>query len=433
MGAGVGVAALAASPVAALSASKLGVKPNLARDQSRALQKAIDAAIKSGRELHLPGGIYIARNLRIEAGLTLSGVPGLTRIILGRPAKNLLHVTRAKNVTLRGVVFDGGKHQLEKDDLSAVLNVSNTSDITIEHCEVKNSSTTGIALYKCSGKIIHSKVSKCRITGIYNLDSSGFEIGNNHVSDIGDNGIQVWQSEKREDGSIVHHNRIERVASKSGGNGQNGNGVGVFRAANVIVTGNRITDCEFSAVRNNSGNNIQITDNNCSRLNEVAIFVEFAFDGAVVSGNFIEKAGMGISITNFNDGGRMAVCSNNVIRDMLGPISNPDTQALGIAVEADTMVTGNVVENAKYGGLWLGWGPYLRDVNATGNIVRNCDIGISISMASGAKNALVANNLISGSKHNIVGMDHLEIVTKDLSDPGNKPPKRIQVSGNMVA
>ena len=242
----------------------------------------------------------------------------------------------------------------------------------------------------------------------------------------------VWQSKKREDGTLVHHNRIEKIYGKSGGNGQYGNGVGVYRAGNVVVTGNRITDCEFSAVRNNSGNNIQITDNNCSRLNEVAIFVEFAFEGAVVSGNLIEQAGMGISITNFNEGGRLAVCANNVVRDMFGARSNPETQAIGIAVEADTAVTGNVIENAKRAGIWLGWGKYLRDVSATGNIVRQCDIGITVSLVDGAKNVLIANNLISGAVQAIAGMNHDKIVSEDLSERGNKSPKGFQVTGNMV-
>jgi predicted sugar kinase len=42
---------------------------------------------------------------------------------------------------------------------------------------------------------------------------------------------------------ITH--RIERIAAKRGGSGQNGNGVNVFRAGGVLVSGNRIVDCAF--------------------------------------------------------------------------------------------------------------------------------------------------------------------------------------------
>ncbi len=427
-----GIASLATMPVAAISATTFGVKPNLARDQSAKLQKAINAAVKSGGELHLPGGIYVARKLVIDAGVVITGVPGLTRIVLGRPADFLLRINNAKNVTLAGIVFDGANQALGSSNNTAIITANKTDNLIIDRCQIINSRTNGIALNKCSGRITHSTIGKCGIGGIFSLDATGLEIGHNHVHEIGDNGIMVWQSKKREDGTLVHHNRIEKIYGKSGGNGQYGNGVGVYRAGNVVVTGNRITDCEFSAVRNNSGNNIQITDNNCSRLNEVAIFVEFAFEGAVVSGNMIEQAGMGISITNFNEGGRLAVCANNVVRDIFGARSNPNTQAIGIAVEADTIVTGNVVENAKRTGIGLGWGKYLRDVNATGNIVRNCDIGISVSLVDGAKNVLIANNLISGAVQAIAGMNHDKIVSGDLSERRNKAPKGFQVTGNMV-
>ena len=38
---------------------------------------------------------------------------------------------------------------------------------------------------------------------------------------------------------------------------------------------------------------------------------------------------------------------------------------IGIYVEADTAVTGNVVESATRAGIMAGWGPYLRDVTIT--------------------------------------------------------------------
>ena len=419
----------------ALSAKDFGIKPNKPRDQTKKIQKAINAAIKSGGELHLPAGIYIAHGLTIDAGVVLRGVGGLTRLVLSQPADYLLAINNATKVTLDGITFDGANNRLTSGDTGALVMATNTSDLTIENCYVQNSTENGIALEKCSGRIVHSTIKKCGTGGIYSLDASGsgLEIGHNHVSDIGDNGIMVWQSKKRQDGTIVHHNHIEKIHGKSGGNGQYGNGVGIYRAGNVTVTGNRITDCQFSAVRDNGGDNVIVTDNNCSRLNEVGIFIEFGFQGAIVSGNMVEKAGMGISITNYNEGGRLAVCANNVVRDMLGAISNPDTQAIGIAVEADTAVTGNTIENAKRCGIWMGWGKYMRDVTATGNVIRGCDIGVSASVVKGAKGVLIANNLISGAVQSIAGMDHDKIITKDLASARNKAPKGFMVTGNMVS
>ncbi len=51
----------------------------------------------------------------------------------------------------------------------------------------------------------------------------------------------------------------------------------------VSVSGNRIQNCAFSAVRGNSAANIQIVGNSCSDLGEVALYSEFAFEGAVIA------------------------------------------------------------------------------------------------------------------------------------------------------
>jgi uncharacterized secreted repeat protein (TIGR03808 family) len=254
------------------------------------------------------------------------------------------------------------------------------------------------------------------------------------VRDIGNNGIQVWTSDQREDGTIVTGNRVEQVAAKNGGNGQNGNGINVFRAGNVLVAQNRISDCAFSAVRNNSGQNCQIVNNSCSRLGEVAIYVEFAFEGAVVSGNLIEDAGMGISITNFNEGGRLAVCANNIVRKLMGPRSNPDTRPVGIAAEADTVVTGNVVEDAPAVGISLGWGAYCRNLTATNNLVHRCGIGMTASLNKGAGSVLISNNTIASPVHAaILGMDQNQVMTEDLAKPGAQSYGALTVRDNLVA
>ncbi len=179
------------------------------------------------------------------------------------------------------------------------------------------------------------------------------------MRDIGNNGILVWTSAPGEDGSIVVNNRVERVGAKEGGSGENGNGINVYRAGSVLVSGNRVSDCAFSGIRNNSGSNCQIMGNSISRCGEVAIYSEFAFEGAVVSGNLIEDVAAGISITNFDKGGRLAVVANNVVRNVKGGGSLADTTGFGIYVEADAQVSGNVVELGKGYWNWNGLGALL--------------------------------------------------------------------------
>ncbi len=191
---------------------------------------------------------------------------------------------------------------------------------------------------------------------VLSYNATALRIEGNIVSECGDGGILVYRWSDGPDGTIITGNRISQIAAQSGGTGQNGNGINVFRADNVTISNNKISDCAFSAIRANSASNVQILGNTCHRSGEVALFVEFGFQGAIVSNNLIETAASGISITNFNDGGRLAVCSNNVLRDITGtgPYAqdNP-TFGVGISVEADTSVTGNIVEDARVTGIKL--------------------------------------------------------------------------------
>ena len=200
------------------------------------------------------------------------------------------------------------------------------------------------------------------------------------MRDCGDNGILVWRSEAGEDGTLVTANRIERIAAKSGGSGQNGNGVNVFRAGSVLVSANRIADCAFSAIRSNAGSNCQMIGNSCARIGEVALYAEFAFEGVVIANNLVDKAAMGISVTNFKQGGRLAVVQGNLIRNLFFR-KDVDSRGIGIAIEADSVVSGNVIEDAPGFGILIGWGSYLRDVSVTDNLIRNSHIGIGVSTA----------------------------------------------------
>ena len=102
-------------------------------------------------------------------------------------------------------------------------------------------------------------------------------------------------------------------------------------------------------------------------------------------------------------------------------------------MEADTAVSGNVVEKAARAGVMAGWGRYLRDVTITGNVVRQSAVGVAVSVVTGAGAALIANNLISGAaKGAILGMDLLTPVTNDLAKDGTTKYSQLVISGNRV-
>lgn len=412
-----------------ISATDLGLKPNDKGDQSAALQKAITKAAERGLALLLPGGRYEISALRVDRPIVLQGIPGQTQLVTRKDAGVL--VIEAGMVTLDGLGFAGsGKAQNED---AALVSVQNCASLSISNCDFRDFAGSALKLSQCAGRIVRNRIAEIGKTGIFALDSVGLEISSNHIGEIGNNGIQVWTSEQRPDGTLVTGNRIERVRFDDGGSGQNGNGIVVFRAGNVLVSHNRISDCGYSAIRNNSGRNCQIVNNSCSRLNETAIYVEFAFDGAVVSGNIVETAADGISITNFNEGGRLAVCANNVVRDITGGGSNPEKRGIAIGAEADTVITGNVIEVASHIGISAGWGPYARNIMLNGNLLRQCPIAIAASVAQGAGPITIAGNMIAQAGKAIIGMNYLDEATGDLAGGHIAAPANLTISGNVVS
>jgi uncharacterized secreted repeat protein (TIGR03808 family) len=416
-----------------LDVTKFRVRPNSVDDQSRALQEAINAAAGSRVPLFFPPGIYRAGDLVLPSGAHLVGVPGASRIVLGYGA-SVAASSRAEQIILSGLTFDGASRPLPEK--RGLLTIRNTREFVMRDCAIISPGGTGLMLESADGEIANNVFTGALKAAIFSLDAAGLAIRNNTVRNAGNNGILVWRSEKGDDGTIVVGNRIEDIAARDGGSGQNGNGVNIFRAANVIVADNRIKNCAFSAVRGNAASNLQIRGNSASSLGEVAIYSEFDFEGAIISGNTIDGAALGISVTNFNHGGRLAVVQGNLIRNLMTrgkAFVDQEARGIGIGVEADTIVSGNVVEKAPVAGIWLGWKEYLRDVSVTGNIVRQSRIGIAVQVSKGAGSALVADNLISGTTMGaILGMDGLKRVTNDLS--ADKPAQYAQltISGNRV-
>jgi len=246
----------------------------------------------------------------------------------------------------------------------------------------------------------------------------------------GNGGIRVWQSEPRADGSPIADNRIDDIAARADGDyGQNGNAINAFRAGNVI------RQAAFSAIRGNAAANIQIIGNSRSALDEVAIYSKFGFEGAVIAENVVDGAAFGVSVTNFNNGGRLAVVQGNVIRNLAAhrPQGGSDFAGLAIGVEADTAVTGNVIDNAPFMGISVGTGQYLRDVTVSGNVVRTAGIGIGVSVAAGAGHAAITGNLIAGAKRGaIVGMEWDKAVTGDLARDGAARYPQLTIANNQV-
>jgi len=432
-------AAILATPAVAaplsmlgVDATQLGVRAGGGEAQTEMLQAALDRTAGARVPLMLGPGEYRLGEIKLPSGAQLIGVRGATRLVFtGGPA--LISARGADHVTLAGLLFEGAGRPLPEN--RALIHLAQCRDLRITDCELTNSSGSGIRLEAVSGSVSGTTVAKVAEFAIFSLDARGLIVQGNVVRGAGNGGILVHRSQKGDDGTLVIDNRIEDVANTRGGSGQYGNAINVFRAANVIVRGNRISRAAFSAVRGNAASNIQIVGNTATDVGEVAIYSEFGFEGAVIANNTIDGAALGIAAVNLDQGGRLAVVQGNLIRNLKprrpAGTDPGDVAGIGIAIEADAAVTGNVIENAPTAGINVGWGAYMRDISVVGNVVRAARFGIAVSVASGAGTAIITGNLISGSGRGaIVGMDFARAVTDLERDPTRFA--NLQVSGNRV-
>jgi uncharacterized secreted repeat protein (TIGR03808 family) len=436
--------ALAMSPDAARAApltsalgrdaTQYGVRPGSPDDQTKVLQRAIDEAARAQAPLALPPGVYRTGMLRLQNGTQLIGVRGATKLVFNGGA-SMLQGEGAGSVGLTNITLDGGGIQLPTR--RGLVHCTGGRDLRITDCEITGSGGNGIWLENVSGEISGNIITKSATTAILSFDAQGLLVSHNTIAGTSDNGIEILRTAIGDDGTQVLDNRIEDIKASPGGSGQYGNAINAFRAGNVIVRGNRIRNCDYSAVRGNSASNIQITGNSVSDVREVALYSEFSFEGAVIANNTVDGAAVGVSVCNFNEGGRIAVVQGNIIRNLTPkrPIGTaPDDDAgVGIYIEADSSVTGNVIENAPSFGIVAGWGKYLRDVVISGNVIRNAFVGIGVSVVPGAGTALVNNNVISETPRGaVVGLDHARPITPDLSAEGAQRFAQVVLGTNAV-
>ncbi len=419
-----------------LNAAEAGIRAGAFDDQGPALQALLERAAQEHQPVVLPPGDYFVSNISFPANCTLYGVPGFTRLRF-TGAGHFLHGELGNRLELSGLTIDGGMRATAGYS-GALVRINQTSQVIINDCTFDASAETGVWLQDTQGEIRNCRIQRAMgECGLYLLDTTDMAISQNQVADCANGGILVHTSDKRECGAIVAENRISHIRSDNGGTGQWGNGINVFRAGSVQIAGNQIHDCDFSAIRNNGGDNVQITGNHCRRIGETAIYSEFEFVGAVISGNIIDGATIGVSIANFMQGGRMAVCSDNLIRNLKteGPYpAEIQGFGIGISVEADTAVSGNVIENAPAFGISLGWGPYLRDVAAIGNIIRHAGVGISVTVVEGAGTAIMRDNIISDVRNGaIVGYRWREAATGDLANGGGHAFPHLVLDSNRVS
>ena len=419
---------LTGGALGALSAA--GVKAQTIIDSAPLLQREIDAAAKLGRVVQIPPGISYVSRLRLPSTVRLVGAGRSSRLVAvgGGP---MLSIDRAESVVIENLAFDGAGHAPGGD--GGLIEAQDTAELRLLDCSLERVAGHGAKLLRTGGMVTRCRFRALAESAVFSTDGAGLSVTDNRVEECGNNGVLIWRSAAGDDGSIIRGNHFAHIRANRGGDGPYGNAINVFRAGGVITEGNVIRGCAFSAIRYNAGSNASITGNSCSDLGEVAIYVEFGFQGAVVQGNLVDGAALGISITNFDQGGRLAACTGNVVRNLDRPRpQGMDLSGVGIHVEADTVVSGNAVDRADFVGLEIGFGTGLRNVLATSNVVSDCAYGVAVSVAQGAGSASVTNNVIARSRRGaIVGMAWDKVTVPDLAAQAASYPQ-LAIAGNQL-
>ena len=406
----------AAPPITNLNAAVFGLKPNISTNQSSILQQAVDGAAAKQVPLFIPAGSYVVGGIHLPSNIHIFGAKNQS-ILLQSGDQPILFNVDSDNITLENLNLDGNLTGPNRD---AIVDINKAQTLNISQCQFYNTTGNGLHLYGCGGQIINNHFHNIDQAALFCENSHKLTIMRNQINDIGNNGILVWQNDKADDGSIVSHNHIYNIRDNDGGNGQNGNGINVFKANNVIMSDNQFEECAYSAVRINDGNNCQIINNNCKNIGEVALYAEFGFNGVMINNNLVDTAGAGISVANLDQEGHLAVVKGNLLRNLTlraYATENDDSRAYGIAAEADALIEGNVIENATNFGIGGGYGEFLRNVSVVNNMVKDCGYGITASVAQGAGRMSITHNSINNaSKGAIVGFEWDEVTTSDLAD-----------------
>ena len=175
--------------------------------------------------------------------------------------------------------------------------------------------------------------------------------------------------------------------------------IGVERAADirldglVLDGGGRVMGIDGALFAGTMVEGLQLSNCRFLRSGSGAILVSHS-ENVIVAGNLVDNAATGIAVTNIAQLGKPALIKDNLVRNLFFRKIAP-SHGNGILVEADAMVTGNVVEDASGFGILVG--RHVRDVSIAENDIRNAHIGIGIPTVI-AETAPIAGNRIAGVK-----------------------------------
>ncbi len=115
------------------------------------------------------------------------------------------------------------------DQAQGILDFRRVEHAVIDNCQVVGSGKYGIAFERVGGRIERSTITGASEAGIYSVGATGLAHYRQHRVRLRERRYpRPSLAERGEDGTMVTGNRVERIAARSGGTGQYGNGINVF-------------------------------------------------------------------------------------------------------------------------------------------------------------------------------------------------------------
>ena len=219
------------------SVTDFGVEPNAERDQSAAMQRAIDALAPAGQPVIIPAGMYRVAKLQLSSRAAVIGAPGLS-ILVAPQGSSAFEFQNKQDVSLRGVAFIG-----------TGLAARDCRNLTIADCQVISSGGDGLV---CSGSgllVTGNRASACARAAIW-VEGDGL-VSNNLISGAGQFGLRLGSAWRLGTMSVIN-NYIDGP--------EVGIGVSSSDAGYAFIAMNMITGAKNGGIRALSGDQLMGKD-----------------------------------------------------------------------------------------------------------------------------------------------------------------------------
>jgi Pectate lyase superfamily protein len=304
-------AAQAAPALGGRSVTDFGVEPNADRDQTEALQKAIDELSRAGQVVSIPGGRFLVDTLELPKTCLIIGAPGIT-VLKSRGEAIVLAGAANASLTVSGIIFE--RPQLSKTGVAAIEVSGGT--VNIDHSSFVGKSGTCISLKNCSGSIRQIEIGDAIHNGIVALQAAGLSITNCRVSGCQGAAITAQGVRDKVAGIAIRDNQIAECA------------VGIMAEGSGIVSGNIIASAKSFGMKLGSakGSGHILAQSNLIRDCRIGIAVSSSGDDIMASLNMISGA---------KDGAIRAFDGDKLV--------GPDLARQSAEAYLNLMVAGNVV------------------------------------------------------------------------------------------